>query len=84
MSAENLIQLALAAGTVLVSGVGAYYAALGGVRVAIAKITTEIEWLKQSRLERDKEQDQKHDRLDSRIRALENPGYRSARYREQE
>lgn len=65
--------MALAVGTILVSGVGSYFAALSGVKVSLARITAQIEFLQETRKERDSQQSQLYKELEARVRELEYP-----------
>jgi hypothetical protein len=63
----DTVQLGITIGTVVASGVASFFAALMGVRVALAVVQTDIKWLKESRISRDEELNERLQRIENHI-----------------
>lgn len=54
MSLETVIHIVIALASIMVTGIGGYFAARVSTVRALATVQTDIEWIKSSRTERDK------------------------------
>lgn len=64
MTPDTIIHVVIALGTVIVTGIGGYFAARISTVRALAQVQTDIEWIKSSRTERDRVIEDMQKRLD--------------------